>query len=249
VLKLSTRMLPILCWAVDNRLFYAYGDNPASEREDSGIWWVRVNQKSGELEGKPVQLTKGAGRIGGMSITADGKRLVLWRVNSFPQVFLAEIDAETGGFKTPRRLSLDDSTNQVYTWTSDSRAVLFSSNRSGTTKLYRQAIDQAVPELLVEGRGNFLSRVNPEGTKILFVDGFNAVNPALPQRISSVPLEGGTPRVVLQWPSIHNIQCAQSPSKLCLFDSLEGSKSALFHLRYRGRKNSRVRYLKGKGGS
>ena len=158
MLKISTQLLPVLCWAVDNRLFYAYRDNPASEREDSGIWWVRVNQKSGELEGKPVQLTKGAGRIGGLSVSADGRRLIFWRANSSPQVFLAEIDAESGRFKTPRRLSLDDSTNQVYAWTPDSRAVLFSSNRSGTTKLYRQAIDQAVPEVLVEGRGMFLAR-------------------------------------------------------------------------------------------
>jgi len=228
VLRISTQLLPVLCWAIDGRLFYAYRDNPASEREDSGIWSVRVNQKSGELEGKPVQLTRGAGRIGGLSVSGDGRRLVLWRANSFPQVFLAEIDGETGRFKTPRRLSLDDSTNHVYAWTPDSRTVLFSSNRSGTTKLYRQAIDQAVPEVLVEGRGLFLARLNPDGTRILFVDGFNTLDPALPQHILSVSLEGGTPRVVLQWPSIHNMQCASSPSKLCLFDSLEGSTAHFF---------------------
>jgi len=228
VLRISTQLLPVLCWAIDGRLFYAYRDNPASEREDSGIWSVRVNQKSGELEGKPVQLTRGAGRIGGLSVSGDGRRLVLWRANSFPQVFLAEIDGETGRFKTPRRLSLDESTNHVYAWTPDSRTVLFSSNRSGTTKLYRQAIDQAVPEVLVEGRGLFLARLNPDGTRVLFVDGFNTLDPALPQHILSVPLAGGTPRVVLQWPSIHNMQCASSPSKLCLFDSVEGSTAHFF---------------------
>ena len=228
VLMTSTQLLPIVCWAADNRLFYAYRDNPASERDDSGIWSVRVNQKSGELEGKPVQLTKGAGRISGLSVSADGRRLILWRANSLPQVFVSEIEAKTGRFKTSRRLSLDDSANHVYTWTPDSRAVLFSSNRSGTHKLYRQAIDQAVPEVLVEGRGMFLARLNPDGTRILFVDGFNAVGPALPQHILSVPLQGGAPRMVLQMPSIHNIQCARSPSKLCLVDSVEGSTARFF---------------------
>jgi Tol biopolymer transport system component len=228
VLKISKQLLPAFCWAVDGRLFYAYRDNPASERADSGIWWVRVNQKSGELESNPVQLTKDLGRIGGLSVSADGRRLIVWRANSFPQVFLSDIDRETGRFKTPRRLSLDDSTNQVYAWTPDSRTVFFSSNRSGTTKLYRQAIDQAVPEVVVEGRGNFLARLNPDGTRILFVDGFNRLDPALPQRILSVPLEGGTPRVILQWPSIHNIQCAHSPSRLCLFDSVEGPQAHFF---------------------
>jgi Tol biopolymer transport system component len=248
VLRISTQLLPVLCWAVDGRVFYAYRDNPASEREDSGIWWVRVNQKSGELEGKPVQLTKGAGRIGGLSVSADGRRLILWRANSFPQIFLAEIDAETGRFKAPRRLSLDDSTNQVYAWTPDSRTVFFSSNRSGTTKLYRQAIDQAVPEVLVEGRGNFLARLNPDGTRILFVDGFNTLDPALPQRILSVPLEGGTPRVVLQRPSIHNISCARSPSKLCLFDSVEGSTAHFFTFDPEDGKTQEFATLQVKGG-
>jgi len=248
VLRNSTQLLPVLCWAVDGRLFYAYRDSPASERGDSGIWWVRVNQKSGALENRPMQLTKGSGRIGRLSVSADGRRLVLWRANSSPQVFLAEIDGQTGRFKTPRRLSLDDSTNQVYAWTPDSRTVFFSSNRSGTTKLYRQAIDQAVPEVLVEGRGNFVARLNPDGTRILFVDGFNTLDPALPQRILSVPLEGGTPQAVLQWPSIHNMQCAQSPSKLCLFDSLQGSTAHFFTFDPEDGKTQEFATLQVKGG-
>jgi len=248
VLRNSTQLLPVLCWAVDGRLFYAYRDSPASERGDSGIWWVRVNQKSGALENRPMQLTKGSGRIGGLSVSADGRRLVLWRANSSPQVFLAEIDGQTGRFKTPRRLSLDDSTNQVYAWTPDSRTVFFSSNRSGTTKLYRQAIDQAVPEVLVEGRGNFVARLNPDGTRILFVDGFNTLDPALPQRILSVPLEGGTPQALLQWRSIHNMQCAQSPSKLCLFDSLQGSTAHFFTFDPEDGKTQEFATLQVKGG-
>jgi len=228
VLKISAQLLPVVRWAVDGRVLYAYRDDPASEREDSGVWSVRVNQKSGEPEGKALQLTKGVGRIGGLSVTADGRRLILWRGNAFPQVFLTEIDAETGRFKTPRRLSLDNSANNAYAWTPDSRAVLFSSNRSGTNNLYRQAIDQGVPEELVEGRGMFLSRLNPDGTQILFVDGFNAQDPARLQSVMRAPLQGGSPRVVLQRPSIHNIQCARSPSKLCLLTTLDRATARFF---------------------
>jgi len=228
VLKISAQLLPVVRWAVDGRVLYAYRDDPASEREDSGVWSVRVNQKSGEPEGKALQVTKGVGRIGGLSVTADGRRLILWRGNAFPQVFLTEIDAETGRFKTPRRLSLDNSANNAYAWTPDSRAVLFSSNRSGTNNLYRQAIDQGVPEELVEGRGMFLSRLNPDGTQILFVDGFNAQDPARLQSVMRAPLQGGSPRVVLQRPSIHNIQCARSPSKLCLLTTLDRATARFF---------------------
>ena len=228
VLKISMQLLPVVCWAADGHLLYAYRDDPASEREDSGIWSIRVNQKSGEPEGKEVQLTKGAGRIGGLTVTADGRRLILWRVNTFPQVFLTEIDAETRHWKTPHRLTLDDNLNQAYAWTPDSRAVLFSSNRSGTTKVYRQAIDQAVPEVLVEGRGMFECRLNPDGTQILYVDGFDATDPVRLQSVMRVPLQGGSPQVVLQKPSIMNIQCARSPSTLCLLNTLEQDAARFF---------------------
>ena len=45
-----------------------------------------------------------------------------------------------------------------------------------------------------------------------------------------VPLQGGSPQVVLQWPYIHNIQCARSPSKLCLVATLERSTAKFFIL-------------------
>ena len=35
----------------------------------------------------------------------------------------------------------------------------------------------------------------------------------------SVPLAGGTPRLVLQAPQLHNFQCARLPSRECIFSS------------------------------
>jgi DNA-binding winged helix-turn-helix (wHTH) protein/Tol biopolymer transport system component len=228
VVKISTHLLPVVCWAADGRLLHAHRDDPASKFGDSGIWSVRVNQKSGEAEGKPLQLTRGIGQIAGMSITADARRLILLRANFFPQVYLTEIDAGTRHFKAPRRLTLDENPNGAYAWTFDSRAVLFNSSRSGTFKLYRQDIDQAVPEVLMERHGSFMPRLNPDGTQVLFVAEVDPENPALPQNLMSVPLQGGAPRLVLQKRSIGNFQCARSPSKLCLLATLEGSTVQIF---------------------
>jgi DNA-binding winged helix-turn-helix (wHTH) protein/Tol biopolymer transport system component len=228
VLEASTQLLPVVCWAVDGRLLYAYREDPARERFDFGIWSLRVNQRSGEPQGRPRQLTKGAGPIGGLSVSTDGRRLILWRANASPQVFLSEIDAETRHFKTPRRLTLDESANGVTAWTPDSRAVLICSPRYGTGSLFRQAIVQAVPELLVEGHGICPARVNPQGTQILYLDGNESPVPAHPMRVMRVPLQGGSPRVVLQWPYVHDIQCARNPSKLCLVATLERSKAQFF---------------------
>src|SRR5262252_8368238 len=226
VLQLSTQLVPALSWAPDRRLLYAFRADPASERWESGIWSVRVNEESGKLEGRPQELARGVGQIGGLSITAAGNRLVFWRDNSQPEVFLAEIDPGTRRFKHPRRFTLDENGDVAYAWTPDSSAVLFVSNRHGTWKLFRQAIDQVTPEVLVEGRSIFLPRLSPDGKQILYLK--NSGDPAQGASVMQVSLQGGSSRVVLQMPSMSNFQCASNPSNLCLFNTLEGSTFRFF---------------------
>ncbi len=248
VLEVSTQLLPIVCWAASGRLLYASRNDLTSQRFDYGIWSVQVNQKSGEPEGRPLHLSKGVGLIGGLSVSADGRRLILWRLSASPQVFLSEIDTKTRRFKTPRRLTLDESANGVTAWTPDSRAVLICSPRNGTGSLFRQAIDQAVAELLVEGHGICPARVNPEGTHILYLDGNESPDPAHLMRVMRVPLQGGSSQLVLQWPYIHDIQCARSPSRLCLIATVEESTAKFFILDPEDGKTQEFATLKVKGG-
>lgn len=224
----SVQFRPALSWAADGRLFYAYRDDPSSESSDYGIWSVRVNEKTGEPGGKPMQLTKGVGRIGGLSVTADGTRLIAWRVNAFPEVFLTEIDRETRRLKMPRRLTLDENWNIVTAWTPDSTAVLFYSARNGTWQLFRQTIDRVTPEVLVEGRSISVPRLNADGTQILYLAGPDPEDPAHLVSVMRVPLQGGSPRLLMQKPFILNIQCARSPSKLCLLNTGVGSSTQFF---------------------
>jgi Tol biopolymer transport system component len=57
----------------------------------------------------------------------------------------------------------------AFAWTSDSKSVLFISNRNGTWKLFRQAIDETTAEVLVEGRSLFLPRLSPDGSQALYL--------------------------------------------------------------------------------
>ena len=106
-------------------------------------------------------------------------------------------------------------------WTPNSQAVLFSSNRNGTYKIFRQGIDQVVPEVLVEGHSLFSPRVSPNGKEILHLAGYNPQTPAQPVSAMAVFLAGGPSRVVLQMPVIETFQCSRNPSKLCLFATTE----------------------------
>jgi Tol biopolymer transport system component len=180
------------------------------------------------VEKSARQLTGGEGRIGGLNATADGKRLVLWRANTQPQVFLAEMDPATHQLKPPRRLTLDDSGNVASAWSADSRSILFVSNRNGRWKLFRQGIDQVTPEVLVEGGKIFLPRFEPDGIHILYLSGYDPEHPAQPVSVMEVPAQGGVPRLVLEKASIFNIQCARSPASLCLLSTRTASQHDFF---------------------
>src|SRR5215471_13956864 len=151
----------------------------------------------------------------------DRKRLLLWRENLSPTVFLTEIEAKTHSLKRPRRLTLDENSNIVEDWTPDSLAVLLFSNRNGTYKIFRQGIDQVVPEVLVEGHSLFQPRVSPTGKEVLYLAGYNPQTPAQPVSVMAVSLAGGPSRVVLQMPFIETFQCLRNPSKLCLLSTTE----------------------------
>src|SRR4029077_1050888 len=134
-------------------ILYAYRDDPSSERSDEGVYSIRVDERTGKATSEPQTVTSGQGRVGGLSVTSDGKQLVLWRENTQLQAFVAEFEPGSSQLKTSRRrLTLDANGNVSEAWTSDSKAILFVSNRNGTWGLFKQNIEETTAEVLVEGR-------------------------------------------------------------------------------------------------
>ena len=127
----NARLKQPLSWAPDGRILYAYTEDPTRERFDQGVYAIPVDERSGKATGQPQKISFGQGRVGGLSVTSDGKRLVLWRENTQTQAFITEFEAGSRRLKKPRRLTLDANGNVAEAWTSDSKAVLFVSNRNG----------------------------------------------------------------------------------------------------------------------
>lgn len=217
-----------LCWAPDGRLLYALRTDPKNERSDHGVWAIRVDQGTGKSKGNPEPVSDGLGWIGGLSVTADGKHLVLWRGNTRPQVFVSEFDKGTRRLTTPRRLTLDENANTPTAWMPDSKSVLFLSDRHGAWKLFKQRIDQPIAEVIVEGRNlvNALPRLSADGSQILFADLSRPDDASVPIRLMSMPLSGGMPRLVLQDRGISNFLCARTPSTVCVFHKVLGATSS-----------------------
>ncbi len=243
VLQDDSRLRPALWWNADGRILFAYLDDSTSEREDTGIDSIAINERTGKATVPQQQVTEGQGWIGGLSATADGKRLVVSRGNTARQVFITEADPGNHRWKAPRRLTLDTNESLATAWTADSKAVLFVSNRNGTWRLFKQNIDETTAEVLVEGRSMRFPRLNADGSQVLYLVESEQGDHLSPASLMSKPLAGGPPRLVLRENGISNYQCARAPSQLCIFSKLVGDDHILvsFDLEHgRGREIARI---------
>ena len=210
-----------LAWATDSRIFFASRADHAGARDDEGVRSIRVDKRTGGGIGTSQVVTDGEGSIGRMSISADGKRLILCRTNRAMQAFVSELDSSARKWKTPRRLTLDDNVNLAYTWMPDGKTVVFASNRNGKWLLFRQALADTTAEVLVEGDHVSLPRLSADGTQVLY-QLRNAEHPSQAISLMRLPVAGGPPQLVLQEVNLGNHQCARLPSTLCLFNKDEG---------------------------
>jgi DNA-binding winged helix-turn-helix (wHTH) protein/Tol biopolymer transport system component len=219
----DARLGPVaLWWGMEDRILFSYREDPENAQRNYGVYSIRIDLRTGKALGPPQAVTKAEGFIEGMTGSADGKRLVLWRSRVSAQAFISDYDAGTRQWKEPRRLILDANQNLAWAWTADSKTVFFVSNRNGTWKLFKQAIDETSPEVLVEGPSISEPRLSADGTHVLYLSSSNPDDASFPAEVMSKPIAGGTPLVVIQGTEVGNFQCARAPSKLCLFSQVDG---------------------------
>ena len=226
---LSTRRLgETVAWTADGRLVYSLSE-PAPNQRDSNLWVQQVDPRAGKLIGEAKPLTSGPDVKTGLSFTADGKRLTFLRRSGEPHLYISQVAPGLDHLTAPRRLSLEEGRNLPFTWTADSKSLVFVSDREGPFHLFKQALDQAAPDLLVDGSNVVMSaRLNPDGSEILYLLTPDANDPAGQVRVMRMPVNGGTPQLLLQEPLMENIQCARLPSKLCLFSRNEAHAIRFF---------------------
>jgi len=211
-------LIPALHWLPDGRLIYA----PAGE--DSGLWTVTL-QQSGKVPEPPRRIaTRGHGRISRITGSADGKALTFLRENLSANIYIGTLAEDGTQLLAHRRLTLDESPSLAWSWTPDSKAVLFWSDRNGTPEMFKQAVDQPLAESLMVSAGQLSAfRVTPDGSEILYISTPKSASPETPSSIFAIPRDGGTPRLVLKDVRIWNLQCARLPSRLCLYSVTKGN--------------------------
>jgi Tol biopolymer transport system component len=225
-------LTPALHWLPDGRLVYALAGH------DSSLWMVSL-QQSGKISEPPKRIAQGNGRIRQVTGSADGKALTFLRENWSPSIYIGTLAADGTRLLAKRRLTLDESLNTPFSWTPDSKVVLFSSDRNGTSEIFKQATDQPLAENLVTAAERLSQpRVTPDGSEILYISTPESASPETPSSIFAIPIRGGTPRLVLKDLSIWNVQCARLPSTVCMYSITKGNTSETFQFDVRSGKST-----------
>src|ERR1700730_15264530 len=196
-----------LAWAPDGRLVYSLAEPPPNHG-GSNLWAVRLDPTSGRPMGEATRLTNSPDKKMGLSVSASGKSLVFLKWSGAPQVYLAQIETRSGQLSSPRRLGLPEGRNLPYAWTPDSKSVLFTPDRDGPTHVFKQAVDQPAPDLLVGGKESvILTRLNSDGSEILYLVSPESHDKRGFANIMRMPLYGGASKLVLRDEAIGNFQC------------------------------------------
>ncbi len=209
-------------WLPDGRLVYAM-DEPPPSQNSSNFWAASIDLRTGHLVGPSTRLTSGDGFVAKPSVTADGKHLVFNRAKTQVDVYVSEFSATGPRLSTPRRLTFDDADDLPFDWTPDNKTVLFISNRTGTTNIFRQRTDQTSAEMLVvdQEKKSAICRLSPDGSQILYSVPTNPSDNSQPVRLMRALINGGPPQVVLEAPAIGNYVCSRAPAAICAFGQEE----------------------------
>jgi len=223
----SPGLLGGLTWTKDDRLIYATIASPLSPG-NSTLWAYRMFGPDNARFRGPIRLSSGPGYIGSISISA-GNRLTLLRNTIQPDVYVSTLEAGGKELSAPRRLTLDDRDDYPFAWTPDSKYVLFVSNRDGPYHIFKQALDQTEPEVLVGGdMWAYLPRLTPDGSSLLYYVSRKMSDTPSPVPLMRMPLAGGPPQLVLEHVGVNNEQCARAPATLCLLSEIDQKGERFF---------------------
>jgi DNA-binding winged helix-turn-helix (wHTH) protein/Tol biopolymer transport system component len=158
----------VLYWMRDGRLIFSR-DEPR-QIEAANLWQIAADPKTGNPAGEPAKITNWYGiQPLDVSVSKDGKRLVVDKFQNRNDVYIGDLSDNGTRLDSPRRLTFSESRDVPSTWTHDSRAVLFSSNRTGRRQIFTQQVGKDAPDPLVPASDEQTgAQPTPDGRWILY---------------------------------------------------------------------------------
>jgi Tol biopolymer transport system component/DNA-binding winged helix-turn-helix (wHTH) protein len=235
-----------LRWSPDGRLVFTASskENDPSGDDNYSIWLLPMDLQSGKPSGPPHQLTQ-TGDLPPfqMTFTLDGRKLALVKMRVHDDVYVLDLDR--GVPKTPRRLTLDNHDNTPEVWSSDSRAILFDSDRTGKSELFRQGLNDSIPETVASGgadtidpdlggdtTSNARPSISPDGVWIFYWEMPRVPAPHPTVQLMRQLTDGGPPEEVLELPYADavdvDLTCPWKRGASCVLEKREGDNMVFY---------------------
>ena len=214
----------------NGRVIYSRIDQ-AETYHGGSLWEIWADPRSGQAKSKARRIADWPDfEIWGLSATADGQRLAFVRAQALTSVYVADLEGNGFRIVDPQRLTLSDSEDHAYDWTSDSKSVLFDSNRNGTWDIFRQALDQRMAEKLVASPGGSIRpALSPDGASVLYLTPSTEPGFHPPLKIMRVALTGGPPQFLGDIQGSGEIRCART-ANLCVVSDVSSKQQTLYAL-------------------
>jgi serine/threonine protein kinase len=203
----------------DTRVILSAAEVPGSEAPNTNLWEVRLDQKA-----PARRMTNWTGfDIQSLSVTPDGKQLSFLQTTYQEDVWVAGLEANNTRLVNPRRLTLDERNDRPLAWTTDSRSVLFVSNRAGTPDVFvQEATGDAAPLMLAGGPGmQMLPRTTADGRWVLFTD------TASTRRLMRVARPGAAPEEIMAFEAGTALRCGMAASTPCFIEETERNEDVV----------------------
>jgi Tol biopolymer transport system component len=196
------------------------------------LWELRMDSQTGEALKPPRLLTHNEDpTLSGISVSDDGKQLVVIRdLRSFPNIYIAELppSGKALNLLNRRRLTFSESDEYPHAWTSDSRSIVFESNRAGHFDLYRQDIDRRESEpIVVSPLLKVMARLAPDRQTLLYSESRDGAR----WKVMRIPLQGGRPEpVVAEENANEEFRCGLRADSRCVLRTVEGDQFVFYEL-------------------
>jgi len=210
--KGDPRFIASIITLPDGRSVFSATEEQTAGRPVCNFWVAKNDLLTGKLLDGPRQLTNWGGScMEPTSITSDLKTLAFLNFSTHRTVYVADLQA--GGTRTAneRHLTLTETMDIAWGWTSDSQSVLIGSRRNGRYGFYKQTLDGAASKLIF-ARKDFawFYGLTPDEQWFLYSE------PGPNTDLMRIPVGGGEPKKMFFVKNLEGATCLPSPSKLCV---------------------------------
>jgi len=200
-------------------LIFLSGPRPGTDGIHN-LWSTGVDPKTGRFSRRYRQIKTAIDQFPlsfDISISKDGSRLAIIAQRFRESVFAADFNKAVLHFENVREVTLDRLSSYPHTWTADSKSIIFESNRSGGYDLFRQALDERVPEPIVTTpkRWEVLPQLAPDGHSVLYAAG-PPEGGNTPLTLMRVAVDGGSTAAVVGGDALEDFRCSVGRRGRCV---------------------------------